>query len=228
VSGAIAILLKTPGLSPVKTRLAATLGQQTAEAFHLASAQSIAESVQLACQQDHMQGYYAVAEQAALQHDYWQDLPRLWQGEGSLGERMRHIYQTLLAQHDFVILVGADIPQMTATQLLDASAWLAHSAQTRLAFGPSDDGGFWLFGGNGAIAKNIWVDVVYSVADTGAQFIRQLKPVGDIKTLATLRDVDELADLSALYQSLLELRQALPAQQALLRLLHGLLSVSKH
>ena len=39
MSGAIAVFVKTPGLSPVKTRLAAKLGKATAEAFHLASAQ---------------------------------------------------------------------------------------------------------------------------------------------------------------------------------------------
>jgi glycosyltransferase A (GT-A) superfamily protein (DUF2064 family) len=42
------------------------------------------------------------------------------QGEGGLGERMAHIYNTLLKQHDFVLLVGADIPQMTVAELRDA------------------------------------------------------------------------------------------------------------
>ena len=34
------------------------------------------------------------------------------------GTPLPHIYQTLLAKHDFVMLVGADLPQMTATDLL--------------------------------------------------------------------------------------------------------------
>jgi len=118
----IAVFVKTPGLSPVKVRLAAKLGRKTAEAFHLAAAQSVSSVVQELSNLTDIQSYYAVAEQAALNHSYWQDLPCLWQGEGGLGDRMAHIYQTLLAEHDFVILVGADIPQMTTAELLIASA----------------------------------------------------------------------------------------------------------
>ena len=60
MSGAIAIFVKTPGLSPVKTRLAVKLGQKVAEEFHLTSAQAVAETVQTACKQDDIQGYYAI------------------------------------------------------------------------------------------------------------------------------------------------------------------------
>jgi len=171
MSGAIAVFVKTPGLSPVKTRLANKLGKQAAESFHLAAAQSVASVVQELSKIMGIRSYYAVAEQAALNHHYWQDLPCLWQGEGGLGERMAHIYQSLLAEHDFVILVGADIPQMATADLLDASEWLPHEEQVRLVFAPSIDGGFWAFGGNCNIPHAIWTDVVYSEADTGAQFL---------------------------------------------------------
>ncbi len=117
MSGAIAVFVKTPGLSPVKARLAATLGQKNAEAFHLAASRSVASVVQSLSQKTDIQSYYAVAEKSALTHSYWEDLPCLWQGEGGLGERMAHIYQTLLNTHDFVLLVGADIPQMTVSEL---------------------------------------------------------------------------------------------------------------
>lgn len=219
MSGAIAIFVKTPGLSPVKTRLAWRLGQDTAETFHLASAQVVAEAVKVACIEDNIHGYFAVAEQAALSHDYWQDLSCIWQGEGGLGERMAHIYQTLLVQHDFVILLGADIPQMTVACLSAASTWLQHGEQARLAYGPSDDGGFWLFGGNCNIPKAIWSNVTYSVEDTGTQFFNQIEPFGDIKTLAALRDVDEFEDLLSLRKTLVELTQPLKKQLELIHFL---------
>ena len=92
MSGAIAIFVKTPGLSPVKTRLAATLGREAAEAFHLASSQSVSSVAQSLGRQADIKGYYAVAEETALNHSYWEDMPCLWQGEGGLGERMAHIY----------------------------------------------------------------------------------------------------------------------------------------
>ena len=222
MSGAIAVFVKTPGISPVKTRLAATLGREAAEAFHLASSLSVCSVAQSLSQQTDIKSYYAVAEESALNHSYWDDLPCLWQGEGGLGERMAHIYQTLLLEHDFVILVGADIPQMTTAELINAVTWLLHEEQARLAFGPSVDGGFWVFGGNCPVPKNLWTDVVYSEADTGTQFLNKIERLGDVKTLAALRDVDEVSDILPLRDALLNLAEPLPEQYELMLFLDAL------
>ena len=79
MSGAIALFVKTPGLSPVKTRLAVKLGTDAAEAFHLASAQAVKAVATAASQLADIQCYYAVAEAQAVHHADWQDLPCLWQ-----------------------------------------------------------------------------------------------------------------------------------------------------
>jgi rSAM/selenodomain-associated transferase 1 len=222
MSGAIAVFVKTPGLSPVKTRLAVTLGREVAEAFHLASTQAVVAAVQAASKLDVIQSYYAVAEQSAMQHCCWQDLPRVWQGTGGLGKRMAHVYQTLLSEHDFVILVGADIPQMTTAELSKASMWLTGNQQPRLAFGSSVDGGFWLFGGNCDIPQVLWTDVTYSVADTGEQFLNNIQSFGELKMLKILRDVDEPQDLALLHKALLELTEPLLAQRQLIQFLEAL------
>lgn len=218
MSGAIAVFVKTPQFSPVKTRLAATLGQKNAIAFYLASFSSVLSVIQSL---DKVQNYYAIAEKLALKHKYWQDLPGLWQGYGGLGTRMRHIYQTLLAKHDFVILLGADTPQITKQELLVACAWLS-SQHPGFAFGPSVDGGFWLFGGNRDIPHLLWTKVKYSAVDTGIQFFNKIKPLGKIKTLASLCDVDESKDLILLRQALINLTKPFPAQQAMLDFLQSL------
>lgn len=222
MSGALAVFVKTPGISPVKTRLAVCLGENTAEAFHLASAHSVASVVRQLTIQTNVVGYYAVAEQAALQHRYWQDLPCLWQGEGGLGERMAEIYHRLLDEHDFVILVGADIPQMTAADLLVASNWLLEADRARLVFAPSADGGFWAFGGNCKVAQNNWLDVLYSQVDTGAQFLKKVEKLGQMKIMPTLMDVDEVSDLLSLRKDLQSLAHRLPEQTALIRFLDRL------
>lgn len=222
MSGAIAVFVKTPGFSSVKTRLAVKLGKEKAEAFHLASSRSVLSVVRALSKLNNVQSYYAVAEEQALSHGYWQDLPCVWQGIGGLGERMAHIYQLLLTKHDFVILVGADIPQMTTEELLKASAWLSHEEQGRLAFAPSLDGGFWLFGGNIKVPQCIWTDVTYSEASTGAQFFNKIKQLGDIKILASLRDVDEPGDLILLRKALLNLSDPMPEQQELVCFLDSL------
>ena len=222
MSGAVAIFVKTPGLSPVKTRLAATLGKDIAERFHLASARSVSSVTQILSRTVDIKGYYAVAEQLAIDHNGWEDLPCIWQGEGGLGERMAYIYQTLLSQHDFVILVGADIPQITVADFIDASKWLFQKGLPRLVFGPSIDGGFWVFGGNCDVPHTVWTDVTYSEAGTGAQFLSKIEPLGDIKTLVSLRDVDEISDLISLRDTLLNLVDPLPEQYELIQFLDDL------
>ncbi|HFD10872.1 MAG TPA: glycosyltransferase [Crenotrichaceae bacterium] len=218
--GAIAIFVKTPGLSPVKTRLAAQLGRDTAESFHLASAQAVTAVVQASTRNTAIQCYYAVAEHVALQQRrHWRDLPCLWQGEGGLGRRMAHVYEQLLNQHDFVILVGADSPQMTAAELSIAYSCLSDCQHHQMVFGPSFDGGFWLFGGNCKVPIERWTSVTYSTADTGAQFLNKIRHLGSIQTLIQLRDADEPEDLPHVLKSLNQLSEPLPAQHALMSLL---------
>ncbi len=222
MSGAIAIFVKTPGLSPVKTRLAFKIGQESAEAFHLASSRSVSAVVQRLSKLDDVKGYYAVAEEQAVSHYYWQDLPCVWQGNDGLGGRMAHVYHKLLENHDFVILVGADIPQMTVAELQKAITCLACKNQPQLTFAPSVDGGFWLIGGNCKIPFSIWNSVKYSKADTGKQFLNKIKKIGEVKTLASLRDVDELEDLILLRNTLFDMDNPLPQQKELTLFLSNL------
>jgi len=220
--GAIALFVKTPGLSPVKTRLAKELGVEAAEAFHLAAARVISAVINASGKQAALHGFYAVAEQSALADDLWQGLPCLWQGEGGLGERMSLVYETLLRQYDFVILVGADIPQMTVKHLLKAADWLARDEHARFAFGPSIDGGFWLFGGNCNLARNLWTEVTYSTADTGEQFLNKIDSLGEVQMIDPLQDVDEPLDLIHLHESLRCLSDPIPEQLELIRFLESL------
>ncbi|MCD2451666.1 DUF2064 domain-containing protein [Methylicorpusculum oleiharenae] len=211
--GAIALFVKTPGLSPVKTRLAASLGTDAAETLHLTAAQSVTSVIADACQQIPLQGYYAVAEVGALDHWYWQALPTVWQGEGGLGERMGLIYEQLLQRHPYVLLVGADIPQMTSRQVCDCAHWLSATDFSRFAFGPSFDGGFWLFGGNRRLSQALWTHISYSQPDTGEQFLNAIAPFGDIFQTDSLQDADELADLVRVMSALEALVKPTPEQQ---------------
>ena len=220
MSGAIAVFVKTPDLSPVKTRLGKTIGQQQAEQFHLLASQAVAEAVQAASQHIEVQGYFAVAEQSALHHDYWQCLPTVWQREGGLGERMGFIYQQLLQQHDYVMLVGADIPQMTTEQLIQAAECL-YDDQATFSFAPSEDGGFWLFGGNAELPIHLWTEVVYSQTTTGADFLKAIQAVGKVHHFDCLRDVDTVADLLPLQHVLRQLTHPLATQTALINFLAG-------
>ncbi len=222
-NGVIAMFVKTPGLSPVKTRLAAHIGQSQAEQFYRLAIAASHDVITAFTRQHPVQAMYAVAEHAAMAHPLWQALPCIWQGEGGLGERMSRVYRQLLIHHDFVILVGSDIPQMQETHLQQAVIAL-HDYPMALA--PSLDGGFWLFAGRCELPDSIWTQVAYSQPDTAAQFAEQLTLYGAIKILHALQDVDTVEDLEPLTQTLIACPRRTPAQQTLLNFLQHILQAN--
>lgn len=212
---ALAIFVKTPGHSRVKTRLAAGIGGQQAIAFHRLSARAVADvACKVRTDRADFHPYWAVAEHEAQGDACWSDLPRCWQGDGSLGERLHRVYDNLLARHERVLLVGADAPQLTADLLQRALAALDQPA-TPFVLGEADDGGFWLFGGRRPVPAAAWSGVGYSQADTAMQLRAALQVHGAIATLPSLTDVDEAADLATLADALSGLPDPLPAQQQL-------------
>jgi rSAM/selenodomain-associated transferase 1 len=224
MSSGIAIFVKTPSLSPVKTRLGQDVGRLRAEAFHLSSAEAVASVAQQCPDQVQLTAYWAVAEARALRLPAWSDLPRLAQGEGSLGERMARIYDLLLDRHDRALLVGADAPQLTVDLLCQAAEWLSRPGP-RLVIGPAQDGGFWLFGGNCRLPDRAWSQVVYSCPDTLRQFVAAMQTSGQWLVLEVLADVDRGCDLATVREQLQQLTTPTAAQQRLTNWLEDCASV---
>lgn len=210
----LAIFVKTPSLSPVKTRLWPHIGQRCAEAFHLASAEAVASVVQRAQRQGSLQSHWAVAETAAMDGDIWVDLPCMYQGDGGLGHRMRHVHAELLRNHGAALLVGADAPQLNACSLLRAAEWL-QSAQARLVLGRAQDGGFWLFGSNRSVPDTAWTSVQYSAPDTAREFLARVAAHGTCLELEVLNDVDHFHDFQSTCDQLDALDSPTEAQQRL-------------
>lgn len=209
---AMAIFVKTPGRSPVKTRLAHGIGINAATTFHRLAARAVAEVARAAG--PGLAPYWAVAECGAL--DDWPGyFPRLWQGGGGLGERMDLVYALLRTGCERVLLVGADVPQVTPALLQRACSALADPA-TPFVMGDAADGGFWLFGGREPVPRNVWCSAGYSCSDTASQLREFLRPYGRIAALPTLTDVDRPSDLPVLAAALAALPALLPAQRELL------------
>lgn len=220
MSVGLAIFVKTPGHSPVKTRLAQDLGVPFAEAFHLHAARAVA-SVARQCAGDEapcsprLVPYWAVAEPVAADPRHWPGLPCLRQPDGALGARMAGIHRQLLQRHDAAILIGADSPQLQPRWLRHAAQWLS-AAEARCVIGPACDGGFWLFGSNRRLPSGRWSSVAYSRRDTAARFRDAFAAEGDWATLPELVDVDTVEDLEPLRAALSALPTPLPGQDALL------------
>ncbi len=212
--GALAIFVKTPGHSPVKTRLAAERGERYAIEWHRRAAAAVASVASVAQARYGMTAYWAVAESDAL--EAWSGLPAIAQGEGGLGARMARVHAQLVARHGFGLLLGADAPQLTAALLGDAVDWLSRPSP-RLLLGPASDGGFWLFGGNIAPPLQAWEAVGYSAADTARQLRHSMRDTGDWRTLTTLTDADHASDLATVQRDLHALPDPTPEQRGLAR-----------
>jgi glycosyltransferase A (GT-A) superfamily protein (DUF2064 family) len=188
---ALAIFVKTPSLSPVKTRLAAAIGADAALAVYRASLACVQSAVAEAAAAGHVVPYWAVAEQAGLAH--WRDWPALAQAEADLGERMRAIHTELQARHGAAILLGADAPLVTANLIGDVAASLAGPPMRVIV--PALDGGFVLFGANIPLAGEPWSAVPYGAPDTAQQFVATVGSGWPLTRHPALPDLDERTDL---------------------------------
>ncbi len=209
---AVAIFVKTPGHSPVKTRLAKGIGSALAAEFHHRAASAVG-AVAHAAGSD-TRPHWAVAEREALAHPAWRAFPTIWQGDGDLGTRLNRVYAALLERHGSVLLIGADAPQVTPALLRDAARTVRDGGPP-YAIGPATDGGFWLFGGRAPVPAAVWHSVAYSRADTGARLAGALRQFSSISWVPTLTDTDEVSDLPALVSALRCLRGPLPEQATL-------------
>lgn len=207
---AAAIFVKTPGLSPLKTRLAAGIGAAAATDWYRLAARATAAAV---AQVSGLPAYWAVAEPGPAPVAAWPGLPQLQQGAGELGARMGRVHAALVERHGAGFLLGADTPQLDPQVLARAAEWLEGPAP-RLVIGPARDGGFWLLGANRALPAAAWTAAPCGRPDTAAGFRAAMAEYGDWLDLPCLTDVDAHADLVPMLAELDALHGPLPEQEA--------------
>lgn len=205
---AVAVFVKTPGISPIKTRLAATLGEAFARHLYEMSAAAVSEAVSAAG----LPAYWAVAEAGAEAR--WTGRPVIRQGPGGLGRRMAAVHTRLVKAHGAGILIGADMPAIHGADLRRAADMLAEP-DSGPVLGPAADGGFWLFGAARDYPESCWRTVAYSRADTAARFRQAMDSDARWRMLDTRTDIDRPADLAPALAEL-EAVPGGPAQQALI------------
>lgn len=188
----LVIMLKEPNFGRVKTRLAADIGTLEAVWWYRHQTRRLIRRLD-APSRWHM--VLAVApDYAGMRSRVWpRHLQRIPQGCGSLGERMRNVFQQLPNRR--VVLIGSDVPDISQ---IDIAAAFKATGIKRMAIGPAPDGGYWgiSLGYNtrnlpNRFLRNVRWSSCFAMADT----IASLK--GDkISKLATLQDIDRACDLS--------------------------------
>jgi uncharacterized protein len=139
----VMVFAKAPG--EAKTRLIPALGAAGAAALHRrlvlhclrAAGDSRLGPVELWCAPDTSDPFFRECERRF-------GVSLRGQGEGDLGARMQRAFESALAHAARAILVGSDIPALSAQYLRDAERALAGGDD--VVIGPAEDGGYVLVG----------------------------------------------------------------------------------
>jgi rSAM/selenodomain-associated transferase 1 len=212
-TSAIAIFVKTPEVSEIKTRLAATIGEQNAIEFYELSLKATQAVVMEAIKKSDgkLEAYWAVAEKDQLDNSHWNSFKTISQGTGDLGDRLATVYSKLQQKHRKVFLIGADSPQINYKTLLKAEFKLISSSNYIL--GETIDGGFYLFGARGIIERANWKAIPYSSDETAAMLVQKFGKSQAI-FLDKMFDIDYVEDLWNLGEYATE--ELLPEQIAII------------
>jgi uncharacterized protein len=213
---AFALLVKTPGHSPVKTRLAGAIGESHAETFHRLSAHSMAATLAATARRfpERILPLWAVAETDPVATAQWTGFPVVAQGAGDFAARLGFLYGSLKQHHPAVVLAATDSPEATAGVWL--GAWRALQRPGSV-IGPAADGGFYLVGSNLSLPDSVWETVPYSSDRAAATLATELERHGPVRWLPLLDDIDHGHDLARLSVRL-EAKAALPEELARLAL----------
>ena len=214
---AFVVFIKTPGLSPVKTRLAKGLNKSLAEEFYRLSVSAVAEigeELRIKAKPHKLDVLWAVAEEEGLSLAPGKEEHRLFQGRGTLGERLANIYELVSPKYDLILFVGGDCPQMQSSAIL---AGIDHlQKKPCFVIGPAQDGGFWLWGGSAKVDKGIWTQVSYSCDTTYHEMRERLELNAECIDLVSYTDVDHAEDLKQLNDFFAKQEAMLPAQKTLM------------
>jgi rSAM/selenodomain-associated transferase 1 len=141
----VMVFARAPTPGETKTRLIPALGKAGAAALHRrlvmhclgAATNAQLGPVELWCAPDAGDPFFRECERrfAASLHS---------QGEGDLGTRMRLAFEAAFMRAGRAILVGSDIPALSAQYLRDAERALAGGND--VVIGPAEDGGYVLIG----------------------------------------------------------------------------------
>lgn len=178
------IMAKAPIMGRAKTRLAADIGVTHAKRIY----RRIMSRVIRNTRDPRWNTVLMVTPPKMLGHvPEWAGLSQVSQVSGSLSPKLAQVFKA----HGPTVVIGTDCPQVNAADIAQAFEALRRSS---FVFGPASDGGFWLMGALGPLRPQTFDGVRWSSEHTLSDMRAR---VGDIKTLRTLTDVDDLAALKA-------------------------------
>lgn len=179
----LVVFARAPALGRVKTRLAAGIGASAALGFYR---RTLAGLLRRVGRDARWTTTLAVTPDNA--GNWPMRLPCRGQGGGDLGARMGRVFRTWPPGP--VVIIGADIPDITAEHIAAAFRALGNADAV---FGPARDGGYWLVGlRRGPKLPDIFRDVRWSTRHALDDTLSNLKG-RRVARIETLDDIDDAA-----------------------------------
>ena len=189
----IVIFAKTPRLGHVKTRLAATIGNEVATDFHREITKHTCQAA-LFSKVAPVQVWISAPDENGFFSGFLDPSTLRLQSSGDLGARMDHAIREAFQDCDVssVILSGCDCPLLTNKHLRESAVALASGFD--LILGPAEDGGYFLIAVSEPLSY-LFNDIQWGTDEVLATTRRYATDLGlRIHELETLWDVDDYSD----------------------------------
>lgn len=184
---ALIVFAKNPVPGAVKTRLAATVGNEKAlEIYKALVACTQAVTEKLRCDK------WIYYSDAIAEDDGWANTAfKAVQSGSDLGERMKNAFADALEQYNKAVIIGTDCPCLESSLIEEAFAKLD---EADVVLGPAADGGYYLLGMK-ALHPALFEGIAWSTATVLSETMRRCQSEGlAVHLLPVLSDIDDEED----------------------------------
>lgn len=178
---------KTPGLTPAKTRLSATIGKEKCEKLY---GLMLDRCFELMAQVEHVNHFFAINELEGRNHSSWKDHSIYIQKGHNLGEKLQNAENYFSTEGESFCFWGTDSASLTLNHFITLQDKLTDYPVVII---PARDGGFVLYGSNVTLPSGAWTSVKYSCQDT-LRDLTTFLPTNHY-TLSPLTDLDTFDDI---------------------------------
>lgn len=188
MENALIIFIKNPEKGKVKTRLAASVGDDQALRIYLEllrHTREVASSVDAS--------RFLFYSQKIIEQDDWSDgsfIKKRQSGE-DLGQKMANAFQDVLQTYQKAVIIGSDCASLTVDIVGEAFRLLD---KYDFVMGPAMDGGYYLLGMR-SFAPEIFENIAWSSEEVGSATLLTMDELGKTYSLLPLlSDIDYLED----------------------------------
>lgn len=195
---AICCFVKTPGLSPSKTRLIPSLGPERTLSCYLSLVEIVRDLFNECKDHPNMTPVWVVQEQMGLSDPLWQTHQSCLQFSSTdLGPKLFNLQESISQYFEKWIFIGSDCPALSLELVVEAVKALEKYDH---AIGPSKDGGYYLYASKVKLSEQAWLAPSYSTQNTLQEFLQNI--TGEVYLLPELTDLDDENDIEGIKSEL--------------------------